>query len=215
MIQLNIFTNCIPTAPSIDIFMKTFQSFAFTFDLIPMKIYIDSHPKIEAFDEYKNNLKKFFNCEIIETTSLSDGYIKSIKESKADYLFQLEHDWTFNTELIKHSLAEIISVMAQQGIYHFRFSKHPNTLTDGLMKWQTKMIEKECNGLKYCETDNLSNNPHIINRKKYLSFLDRIKLKDGSSGIEKELTKKDLIGCQYGGLDYPATIKHLQGRKTI
>lgn len=83
------------------------------------------------------------------------------------------------------------------------------------MKWQTIMVEKESAGIKYCETDNLSNNPHIIDRKYYLeNILSRITILPGSRGIEENLTKKELIGCQYGPLDYPETIKHLQGRKT-
>jgi hypothetical protein len=214
MIELNIFTNCIPTAPSIEVIKNTYNSFVEAFGSfdIPITIYIDPRPHYEAYNAYKEALKAHFNCNIVETTSLSDGYIKSITNSKSDYLFQLEHDWLFNSHLIKHTLDEITSVMRKKGLYHFRFSKHHNTLKPFLMKWQTIMEEKECDGLWYCETDNLSNNPHIIDRKKYLTFLDKIRLDTGSHGIEERLTKKGLIGCQYGSLDYPPTIKHLNGK---
>jgi hypothetical protein len=215
MIELNIFTNCIPTSPNIEIIKETYDSFVKTFGNIQTTIYLDPHPLEANFEPYRANLEQYFKCKIIKTNSLSDGYIKSIKNSKADYLFQLEHDWSFNSDLIKHSLNEITEVMAKRDIYHFRFSKHHNTLKPELMKWQTVMNERECDGLKYCETDNVSNNPHIIDRKKYLEFLDRIELSTGSKGIEEKLTKKGLIGCQYGGLDYPPTIKHLQGKKTL
>lgn len=212
-IELNIFTNSIPTAPSTAIIGKTFQSFIDTFGGIPAKIYFDPHPNISAAAHYRENLWKQFGIKPITTSSLSDGYIRSIKESKADYLFQLEHDWIFQN--INHTLPQILEAMAAADIYHFRFSKHTNTLVPKLMKWQTIMVEKESRGIKYCETDNLSNNPHIIDRKYYLeNLLSRIAVLPGSSGIEGNLTKKGLIGCQYGPLDYPATIKHLQGRKT-
>lgn len=212
-IELSIFTNSIPTAPSTAILEKTFRSFVDTFGGIPAKLYLDPKPNRAAADDYIRNLRKQFGLNPIITTSLSDGYIRSIKESKADYLFQLEHDWTFQN--INHSLPQILEAMAAANIYHFRFSKHPNTLTPGLMKWQTIMVEKESAGIKYCETDNLSNNPHIIDRKYYLeNILSRITILPGSRGIEENLTKKELIGCQYGPLDYPETIKHLQGRKT-
>lgn len=217
-IELSIFTNCINTAPSIAIIKKTYESFVETFGEIPYKIYLDPHPNEAAYPEYKKNLEKYFKgAVIIPTTGLSDGYKKSIRESGADYLFQLEHDWSFVTPLIGHSLQEIMETMTAEGIYHFRFSKHENRLHPDLLKWQTIMTAKECRrtGIRYCETDNLSNNPHIIDRRKYLGFLDRILTRTGARGIEENLTKKGLVGCQYGGLNYPPTIKHLQGRKQI
>lgn len=214
MIELNIFTNCIESEKRFEIIKETTLSCFDTFKIKPSKIYIDKYPKEKVFEKYKLQLKKYFNCPIIETKGLSDGYIKSIKESKSDYLFQMEHDWIFNKELIKHSLEEIIDVMKKRKIYHFRFSKHTNELRSELMKWQTIMNEKDYNGFKYCETNNMSNNPHIIDRKKYLKdIIQRIKIKPKAEGIEEELTKKDLISCQYGALKYPPTISHLQGRK--
>jgi hypothetical protein len=212
-IELNIFTNSIRTAPSTAIIEKTFRSFVDTFGNIPTKIYLDHNPRHAITKYYAQNLAAQFGVNPIITNSLSEGYTRSIKESSADYLFQLEHDWTFQN--INHTLPQIIEAMGAAGIYHFRFSKHPNTLTPQLMKWQTVMIGKESCGIKYCETDNLSNNPHIIDRKYYLdNLMDRIALLPGSRGIEGNLTKKGLVGCQYGPLDYPPTIKHLQGRKT-
>jgi len=214
-IELSIFSNATKSAPKIEIIKATYESFVKTFGQVSMKIYLDPHPNVRNHAEYRRNLVRQFKCEIIATESLSDGYIKSIRESDADYLFQLEHDWEFHSDLIKHSLNEIIEVMKEKGLYHFRFSKHENKIVPELMKWQTKMEEKECNGMKYCETDNLSNNPHIIDRKYYLeNLMERIGLLPGSRGIEGNLTKKELIGCQYGGQNYPATIRHLQGRKS-
>lgn len=211
-IELSIFTNCVKSAPKTKIISETFQSFTRTFGSYPTTVYLDPRPNGAAFAEYYNNLKAMFGRSPIVTAGLSDGYIRSIRESKADYLFQLEHDWVFDK--ITHSLSEILESMKAARIYHFRFSKHSNTLVPSLTKWQTIMIEKESSGVKYCETDNLSNNPHIIDRKFYLeNLIDKIAILPGSRGIEGNLTKKGLIGCQYGGLDYPPTIRHLQGRK--
>lgn len=212
-IELNIFTNCTRSAPRLKIIKATMRSFLDTFGEMPFRIFIDPGPKNVAFEQYKANIESSFATKnIVMTSGLSDGYVRSIKESEADYLFQLEHDWTFQN--ITHSIDEILAAMAKAGIYHFRFSKHPNTITEQLMKWQTVMIEKEAAGVKYCETDNLSNNPHIIDRKYYLkNLINRISVLPGSRGIEGNLTKKGLVGCQYGGLDYPRTIIHLQGRK--
>jgi len=211
-IELSIFTNSIPTAPSTEIIEKTFHSFVDTFGGIPAKIYLDPKPNRVAFGQYRENLRKQFGIDPVITSSLSDGYVRSIRESKADYLFQLEHDWIFQN--ITHTLPQILEAMSAAKIYHFRFSKHPNTLVPELMKWQTVMVEKESCGIKYCETDNLSNNPHIIDRRYCLeNLLPKLAVLPGSSGIEERLTKKGLVGCQYGPIDYPPTIKHLQGRK--
>lgn len=213
-LELSLFTNCSKLPTPIDTIQRTHTSFLQFFGDVHTTIYVDKHPLVETLDDYVSQLKKTFpHAQLVFTNSLSDGYITSVKNSSADYLFQLEHDWLFQN--ITHSLADIVKVMQLHDIYHFRFSKHANKLVPELLKWQTMMIEKECDGFKYCETDNLSNNPHIIDRKKYVEFVQtrKIKLCEGSSGIEENLTKRGLVGCQYGGLDYPPTIKHLNGKK--
>jgi len=213
-IELSLFTNCTRSAPKIDIIKRTYESFEKTFGKIPMKIYIDKHPYDQEYSQYKENLKHIFQCEIIDVQSLSDGYIRSINESSADYLFQLEHDWIF-LDNIYHSLEQIMEVMKTDKQYHFRFSKHENRIVPELMKWQTIMTEMECNGMKYVKTDNLSNNPHIIDRKFYKeNMMNKIELSTGSKGIEENITKKGFVGCQYGGIGYPKTIQHLQGKKS-
>lgn len=213
--HLNIFTNATDKAPSIDVIIATHNSFVETFGEVPMTIYFDPHPNTAKAVEYFDNLNRYFDCEIIKTTGLADGYVRSIKNGSDDYLFQLEHDWTFETKFIPHRLSDIIKVMKIEGIYNFRFNKHTNEQTQKLKKWQSFITEKHnaTVGMNYCETDNLSNNPHIIDRNKYLTLLDRIKIDQASFGLEEYLTKKDLISCVYGGLGYPATIQH-QGKIT-
>ena len=67
--------------------------------------------------------------------------------------------------------------------------------------------------MTYCETSCLSNNPHIIDVKKYREIcLPLLKMESGSKGIEENLSHKGLTGAIYGGLNYPATIIHQDGR---
>jgi len=200
--MLNLFTNCHKEAPNINLIKNTYNSFIDTFGKIPTTIYLDPNPNPELYEDYYKNLKEFFDCEIIKTNSLSDGYLKSL-ESNEDFIFQLEHDWNFQN--INHSLEEITKLMKENNIYHFRFNKRPNNKF--LKRYQSFVREKKAK-IPYCETDNLSNNPHIINLQEFLKYKDLIKLDSGSFGIEENLTKKGLIGCVYGGLDYPQTIKH-------
>lgn len=208
-IELDIFTNCTPSAPDTKIIHQTFKSFCDTFGKLHTRCYVDRNPNVKAFPEYRRKLENIFD-EIVDCTSLSDGYVKSIYDSDADYLFQLEHDWIF-TEHINHDLEEIIKIMNEKNMYHLRFNKRANEIK----AWDKNLEEKEWNGFKYCITPQLSNNPHIIDRLQYMEIGQRIEAKRGSKGIEEKLSWRDLCGVIYGPLNYPATIKHLDGRKCI
>lgn len=218
-IKLNIFTNSTASAPSTDIIRRTWESFRETFGGVPVVVYCDTHPNTRMAGKYVAALRKIFP-DVVETISLSDGYIRSIRESceDYDYLFQLEGDWEFVAGNIRHSLAEILSVMKGHDIYHFRFNKRENKIA----VWDKRMDEqKYANGngtliMKYCESNNLSNNPHIIDRKKYVDELIKyIQVIPGSKGIEEKLNAVGgLVSCVYGPLGYPATVTHLDGRRS-
>lgn len=209
-IELNIFTNSIPTAPDISIVEQTYQSFLETFRELSVTVYCDSHPNESHFKKYFKNLKSIFP-EVIQTESLSHGYIESIHNSDSDYLFQLEGDWIFKNRYIRHSLDEILKAMHDQSLYHLRFNKRRNTVA----AWDRFLNEKECNGLSYCETPNMSNNPHIIDRLQYMAIMENIEIIPGSKGIEEKLNEtRKFIGAIYGPLNYPATVYHVDGRGT-
>lgn len=206
-IELNIFTNCHKSSPDTSIVKNTYDSFVNTFGKIQTTVYMDIHPYVDNAAEYYKNLKEIFP-DVISTTSLSDGYVKSIKNSDSDYLFQLENDWSFNDN-INHSLEQIINFMSAIGCYHFRFNKRDNIRAG----WDIRMVESEFMGIKFCASNNISNNPHVINRKKYLNeFLDIIQVVPGSKGIEENLNKHKLTTCIYGGENYKNTITHTDGR---
>lgn len=207
-IELNIFTNCTASAPDTEIIERTFKSFCNTFGKIYTRCFVDRNPNVTCFGDYRKRLENLFD-EVIDSKCLSDGYIKSIYESEADYLFQLEHDWIF-LDNINHSLDGILNFMSDKNIYHLRFNKRENTVK----AWDKYLEEKNYKGFDYCITPQLSNNPHIIDRVQYLEIGQRIEIKPGSKGIEEKLSWKDLRGVIYGPLNYPATIKHLDGRKS-
>lgn len=211
-IALNLFTNTTSTAPSTDIIRRTIQSFWTAFEPIELRIYIDENPNRGKFQEYYKNLSQLFpEITITKTNSLSDGYVKSINQCKADYLFQLEWDWNFNKHLINHSLSDLCRIMSENNIYHLRFNKRPNTKSG----WDTQFTENEFSGVKFCVSNNISNNPHIIDRKRYLQDqINHIKILPGSKGIEEELNATGkYYSAVYGPLNYPATVTHTDGRK--
>jgi len=210
-IQLNIFTNCSIYSPDVEIIKQTYISFCQMFDHkqeIPVKVFCDSHPLEDRFNKYVLNLQKYFDT-IIGTTSLSDGYLKSIETGDRPYLFQLEGDWVFNDN-IAHTLREIIEAMETDGIYHLRFNKRANKIAG----WDKQMDEMSCDGLAYCVTNNMSNNPHIIDREKYNKEIAAyIRLRPGSKGIEEMLLRAPFNGAIYGPMNYPATVCHIDGRQ--
>lgn len=210
-ISLNIFTNSTLSAPKTDIIRRTYDSFCETFgDEYPVTVYCDSHPNYKMFKYYFEALEKIFP-EVHKTTSLSDGYVKSVSVTNADYLFQLEGDWQFNKHLIKHNLEDICTEMSFRGLYHMRFNKRANIVSG----WDIGLKEFNGNDVVYCETSVLSNNPHIIDVKKYREkCLPLLQVKPGSKGIEENLTHVGLTGGIYGGLNYPACVHHQDGRRS-
>jgi hypothetical protein len=210
-IELHLFTNCTRLAPSTTTLRRTYKSFCETFGKIRPIIWCDPKPAIRKYSEYRKNIQNKFDT-VFESCSLSDAYIKAIKKSKADYLFMLEHDWLFKKGNIRHTLAEILDAMRVLNIYHLRFNKRTNKIK-GWDKILEPILYKDLN---LCRTNILSNNPHIIERVRYLSFIQGgfIKVLPGSLGIEEVISKHPKTwGTIYGPLDWPATVSHIDGRR--
>lgn len=209
-IELHIFTNSTINSPSTEHIEKTFDSFRDTFkiDIVPV-IWCDPNPNKSKSKSYLKNLKNKFDV-VNESTSLSDGYIRAIENSKSEFMFMLEHDWRF--ERIDNSISEILEVMRAHEIMHLRFNQRSNIVH----KSDKYLVEKSSKFFKYCLTPSVSNNPHIINTRLYKEkALPFIQKNEGSYGIEEVLGEIDEIeGCIYGGIDNPKTIVHTDGRSS-
>jgi hypothetical protein len=211
-ISLNIFTNSTLSAPKTDIIRRTYDSFCDTFGHeYPVTVYCDPKPNFKMSKFYFEELQKYFPF-VYKANSLSDGYIKAVNSPyNEDFMFMLEHDWQFNKQLIKHSLEDICQDMKTAGIYHLRFNKRQNIVSG----WDIGLKEISIHGFTCCETSCLSNNPHIIDVKKYREkCLPLLQIKPGSKGIEENLTHVGLTGAIYGPKDYPATVHHIDGRRS-
>jgi hypothetical protein len=211
-ISVNIFTNSTLSAPRTDIIRRTYDSFCDTFGHeYPVTVYCDPKPNFKMSKFYFEELQKYFPF-VYKANSLSDGYIKAVNSPyNEDFMFMLEHDWQFNKQLIKHSLEDICQDMKTAGIYHLRFNKRQNIVSG----WDIGLKEISIYGLTCCKTSCLSNNPHIIDVKKYREkCLPLLQIKPGSKGIEENLTHVGLTGAIYGPKDYPATVHHIDGRRS-
>ena len=208
-IELNVFTNSTISSPSTEMIENTVLSFNKIFgNNINTKIWCDPNPYLDTANLYVMNLKKIFPLVYL-TESLSDGYVRAVKESDSDFIFMLEHDWEF-LPTINHSLADIIRLIYTEEITHFRFNKRTNIPR----KFDLDLKEVEHPEISYCLTSGVSNNPHIIDRKKYIDEALRfIEISKKSEGIEKELSNQGIRAAIYGGKNYPATILHKDGKR--
>lgn len=207
-IQLHIFTNATVSAPDTTLIQQTYGSFVAKFGAdIETQVWCDRHPNVLAANQYLNNLRLCFD-KVHETTGLSDGYTRAVRESKAEYLFMLEHDWLL-LDTITHELIEIIQVMKEHRLLHLRFNKRRNAGR----KCDVGLLEVEHKSMPYCTTNFLSNNPHIIDRQQYLDrAIQFITIREKSFGIEKNLTRGGFQGAIYGPINHPATVEHLDGK---
>lgn len=210
-IDLQIFTNATINAPSTDIIEETLESFEKIFKTkLDTTIWCDINPNIEKSKEYVDKLKIIFpNINI--TSSLAEGYLKSLNNSQSDYMFMLEHDWKF-LSTITNTLEEIIFDMEDQNLWYLLFNKFHN-----FDKSHHAPIGEVIKGkyIYYYPIDRISNNPHIINRTLYLKNVSNYirTNRKGALGIEQELTASPLIGAVYGTLDTKATVHHTNGKK--
>lgn len=211
--ELNIFTNCGYYSPSVKIIKRTYESFMSTFpmDEYNIRVFVDKNPYPNRLKKYIKNLSSIFN-HIIITNSLSEGYIKAINSSQAKILFMLEHDWVFNGSLVNLSLLEISSNAPQDWV-HIRFNQYENKYNEASDQMDNEIIELIENNKNFCITNMVSNNPHLIHKDRYIRYaLSYVKVQNGSKGIEENLNNQGLKAYLFGGLGYPPTISHTNGR---
>ena len=136
--------------------------------------------------DYKKSLEQY--CPVTLTSGLADAYIKSIRATRTQFAFQLEHDWLFIPGRIRHPLRLIVDVMNATQMDHLRFNKKRNVVG----RWDRWLKEFEpYPGFKCCETPIRSNNPHIIDTAQYrrtiLKFIRTNKSSRG--GVEDALIR--------------------------
>src|SRR5579883_813207 len=126
-LSLNFFTNICEVDPHHYSLFATARSFLECFKTFPniINVYVHPSPLDRSFEYYKRNIESFFGpyggASVVRTSGLADGYKKSLLAAKTPYLFQLEHDWLFEHQLIHHTLTEIIDAMAEAKAEYFRF----------------------------------------------------------------------------------------------
>jgi hypothetical protein len=219
IIELHIFTNSTVHAPSTKHIENTYKSFMDTFKFkVKTTVWCDRNPNVEASEEYINSLKKIFPTVNDEVGGMSHGYHLAARNSNAEFLFMLEHDWDFLAKNINHTLPQIVDGMRKDNILHLRFNRKEEGNRDdviGSRGMDLNVVEIKGKVFDFCMTDCVSNNPHIINRKRWLDEAARhthyVRF-GGAYGLEEFLTASPIRGAMYGPLGHPPTIYHTDGK---
>ena len=142
----------------------------------------------------------------------------AVRGSDKEFLFMLEHDWLFNKEHIPHTLDQIVDGMRKDNILHMRFNRkvhgnHPDVHASfgHDMDW----VDYEGSVFPYAMVNAVSNNPHIINRQRWLAEAAKHTHYVGFGqeyGLEEYLTGSPIRGAIYGPRGHPPTIVHTDGK---
>jgi hypothetical protein len=214
-IPLHIITNTVPSAPCTDLIWTTYASFVRSFgeDYSPT-VWVDSRPDREKKETYLYNLNKIFD-NVRESRGFADAYATIVRESKERFAFILEHDWLFLHSNIKHSLEDLCAVMFSHGLIRMRFNKR----TNAPIKSDKDMTPTMLQNVDLCLTSSCSNNPHIVDTALFAKApggLFSINTKAaGARGVERNCQIAIRQNAIYGGIGYPPTVQHLNGRKSV
>jgi len=97
--------------------------------------------------------------------SLKDTVAESINEIDTKYVMFLEHDWVFLQEI---DLEKIIDVFdAHDDVRYLRFNKEKNVPSG----WTNKVVEDQSKPIPLCKVDSFSNNPYIIRKEAFESWI--------------------------------------------
>jgi len=207
MIELHMFTNSTTLhSPSTGLIERAAESFAVTFGQVVTTVWCDQHPNEQQAPEYVAALRKRFP-RVVESDSLSDGYLRAVRGSEADFLFMLEHDWEFLE--IPITLDDICGQMEESELTHLRFNKRANRP----LIWDKWLKEEQGSRFAFCRTPCVSNNPHVIHCRRYLdTAMPYVRHSPGPRGIEEHLLNRGVAAAIYGRMGLAPTVRHLDGR---
>jgi len=206
--ELHIFTNCTNVIRETNYIVQSYESFCSSFGEIIPTIWLDPNPNTKESEWYKNFLQDSFpNSQINDVSSLSDGYIQMVDNSKSDFIFVLEHDWKFLKENINHSLSDLCDIIKTNNISHLRLQRlHNASLMDGV-----DIID---NNPLFQTVKMAYNNPHIVYVPEYRKTARKYICVDaGSMGIEDRLSHRD--DCKFAVYGILPMVEHLDGRDII
>lgn len=217
-LNVNVFSNVASTDMERCLAPLAVRSCLDTFGLwdrdgVVVRAFVDPNPNPSHFDAWADVIRgglPGLNVEVVRTSGLASGFMKSIELSEAPYAIQLEHDFIFVGRRIDHSIDQILAGMKRLGINYLKFNKRANQVRG----YDHFMIPAGDAQLPMCRINGRSNNPQIIEidyyRRMVLPLLDPSR--KGASGVEGWICRQIGGGYVYGAPGHPATAAHLDGR---
>ena len=217
-LDLNVFTNFSSNRVDQLPICRTLQSFGTVFGFgafSNIRVFCHAAPLSIPFDAVHESVLRAVPGRIVElhsTRSLVDGYVRSLELSRAEVVFQLEHDYLFDTNRIGHSVFDIAKAMRTACIPYLRFNIGPNRDNE-----LDRVSPIDMAGIPACKTVIFSNRPHLLDRAYALQhYVPRMNQAGrGCRGIEKELTEAIGTGWIYGPVDHPPAILHIDGHNAL
>lgn len=194
----------------------------------------DYKPVCEQYIKNLKNIPEFKNAQFIHTKSLCDGYKQVLRLCNTPYLFFLEHDWIFLSN-ITHTLEDLVTYLNNHNeINCILFNKMKN------IKYSYQTIRELMHEIPVCLTNRQSNNPNLMRVDHALKIKDGLINENGCSvhpniefkysvdgfllpnycgGIECELTEycnknnqtTELGTVLYGPVNFSPTVSHSDG----
>lgn len=219
--NLNVFSNVSSPDPRDCLAQHAVLSFFETFVdcgadpgfAVTVRIFVDPNPNPARFEDWIGTIRAGIGAipaEIVQTRGLIDGFAESLVRSEAAFAMQLEHDFVFRRQHIRHGLGALIAAMKAGRTSYLKFNKRTNRPKgfDFFMEPATLA------GVPLCRISGRSNNPHLIDVDYYRRVaLPLLRPAQGeSAGLESGLDQHVGGGYVYGGLGHPRTVEHLDGR---
>lgn len=170
MEQLNNITLLVLTHRNSNTIFRTIDSFKSMVDKdIPIIIGYDNHND-NIYKQILETYCKNYNYSLVVTdnSNLSQNLINSIENINTKYVFILEHDWEFISNI---NLSSLITLMDNyNNINYIRFNKRKTILFE---PFDSPLEEINIDGINLLKVWSYSGNPHIVRT----SFLKDIVVK--------------------------------------
>ena len=216
--NLNLFSNVASADPARCLAGHAARSFIAAFDPaathdLRIRLFCDPNPHPEGWDAWVAAVRDALpghEVQAVRTRGLADGYLRSLEVSEGRVACQLEHDFVVLPDRIGHTLPQLLAAMAAGRVTHLRFNKRWNRAVG----YDAFMDPVAPAGVPLCRVPGRSNNPHLLDlahaRAHVAPWIDRTATR--AEGIEGRVELFAGGGHVYGGLGWPATVGHLDGR---
>jgi hypothetical protein len=141
----------------------------------PVLVYNYPENRSQDSRQYADNLKML--CDELgirliskKNTGLRDALLLALDEVSSPYIFFIEHDWKFLSDIDIESVLEVFEKITR--VNYIRFNKRKNSPNQG---WDTIVEEDKSMPIPLCKVSSFSNNPHVARKDVYKRWVQQSK----------------------------------------